>query len=234
MAAAEEGALGGRAPESALEPAARLPPVAEQEPPAVRKQRGNDALDVAARLLAGASTFFFLAFAFAYFYLRSLNVEHMWKPAHVKPEQGLGAAFVACLLLSVGLALVAGRTERSGSGEWVRPAIGSLGLALVAVALQCIAYTKQHFGPTDGAYASVYCAWTALYMIAVLGALYWLETQVATELRERRHPTAKPGEGETRYEHPDRLLPRGMGAAVFFWSYLGLLGVLMYVILYLF
>ena len=44
--------------------------------------------------------FFFLAFVFAYFYLRSLNVHDMWKPAHVKPDQGLGAAFVACVVLS--------------------------------------------------------------------------------------------------------------------------------------
>ena len=59
-------------------------------------------------------------------------------------------------------------------------------LGLAAIALQCIEYTVQHFGPTDGAYASVFCAWTGFYLIAVLFTMYWLETQVATELRARR------------------------------------------------
>src|SRR5271170_2196798 len=58
---------------------------------------GARALSVASRLLCGASTFFFLAFLFAYFYLRSINVDHMWRPAHVNPSQGWGAAFVACI-----------------------------------------------------------------------------------------------------------------------------------------
>ena len=66
-------------------------------------------------------------------------------------------------------------------------------LGLAAVALQCIEYTVQHFGPTDGAFASVFCAWTAFYLIAVLGTMYWLETQVATELRARRAPAHAHG-----------------------------------------
>ncbi len=74
--------------------------------------RGERALSVAARLLAGATTFFFLAFLFAYFYLRSINTDGWWKPTasllkeqnevHVSlsPGQGLGAAFIACIVLS--------------------------------------------------------------------------------------------------------------------------------------
>ena len=104
---------------------------------------------------------------------------------------------------------------------------------LAAIAVQCIEYTVQDFGPTDGAYASVFCVWIAFYLIAVLGAMYWLETHVATELRERREPTGQPGEGVTTYEHPDRLLPRGFDAAVFYWGFLGAIGVLTYVVLYL-
>ncbi len=66
-----------------------IPPVAAgveipPEPPDV----GARALSVAARLLAGASTFFFLAFVFAYFYLRSLNQDHMWRPAASLPSRG--------------------------------------------------------------------------------------------------------------------------------------------------
>jgi heme/copper-type cytochrome/quinol oxidase subunit 3 len=203
------------------------------EPPAVRRERGLRALSVAARLLAGASVFFFLAFLFAYFYLRSINQNHLWRPAHVKPDQALGAAFIACVVVSALLAVLAGRRERGESTSWLPPAVGALVLGLAAVALQCIEYTAQHFGPTDGAFASVFCAWTGFYLIAVLFTMYWLEIVVATELRERRAPTARPGEGETVYEDPDKLLPRGLPAVVFYWAFLAFLGLLAYVTLYL-
>jgi len=195
------------------------------EPPDVAART----LAVAARLLCGATVFFFLAFAFAYFYLRSLNVSGMWRPAHVKPDQALGAAFIICVVLSVLAAVLAGRQMKAGSRGWIGPAFASVALGLIAVALQCIEYTQQHFGPTDGAFASIFCAWTGFYLIAILGTMYWLETQVATELRARR----EPAHGDGDIEDPDRLIAPGLDAAVFYWGFLGAIGVVTYVVLYL-
>jgi heme/copper-type cytochrome/quinol oxidase subunit 3 len=206
------------------------PPVAAgveipPEPPDV----GARALSVAARLLAGASTFFFLAFLFAYFYLRSLNVENLWHPSHVKVNQGLGAAFIVCIVLSAGAAIVAGRQMKAKSPGWVGFGMASVVLGVAAVVFQCIEFTVQDFGPTDGAFASVFCAWSGFYLLAVLGAMYWLETQVATELRARREPA--PSDGDIK--DPDRLIAPGLDAAVFFWAFLAGLGVIAYVTLYL-
>ena len=187
------------------------------------------ALWVGARLLCGAAAFFFMAFVFAYFYLRSLNESGMWHPANVKPDQTLGAVVVACVVVSALLAIVAGRQMRGHSRGWVVAASGSLLLGLAAVAVQCIQYTVQHFGPTDGGYASVFYSWTALYMIAVLATMYWLETQVATELRARRAPASAHGD----IADPDRLIAPGLDAVVFFWSYLAGIGVVTWVTLYL-
>ncbi len=195
------------------------------EPPDV----GARALSVATRLLAGASVFFFLAFVFAYFYLRSLNQNHMWRPHGVSPEQGLGVAMIVCVIASAALAIFAGRRMKGEDRTWLAPAIGALVLGLVAIALQCIEYTTQSFGPTNGGYASVFCAWTAFYLIAVLGTMYWLETQVATELRARREPAPKDGD----IKNPDRLIAPGLDAAVFYWTFLAAIGVLSYVVLYL-
>ena len=204
-----------------VEHGVEIPP----EPPDV----AGRALSVAARLLSGATIFFFLAFLFAYFYLRSVNIEHMWHPAHVNPKQGLGAAFIASIVLSALLAVVAGRQMKAGSRSWLGPAFGAVGLGLVAVILQCVEYTTQHFGPTDGAYASVFCTWSGFYLIAVLGAMYWLETQVATELRARSQPAARDGD----IRDPDRLIAPGLDAAVFYWAFLAGIGIVMYVTLYL-
>jgi heme/copper-type cytochrome/quinol oxidase subunit 3 len=207
------------------------------EPPEVSART----LSVAARMLCGATTFFFMAFLFAYFYLRSINAEHFWRPSaallkeqgetHISltPNAGLGAAFVACIVLSVVLTILAGRQMKQRSGSWVDFAAGALILGLGAVALQCVEYSVQHFGPTDGAFASVFCAWTAFYLIAVLFTMYWLETQVATELRARRVPAGSEGD----IKDPDQLIAPGLDAAVFYWSFLGAIGVITYVILYL-
>jgi heme/copper-type cytochrome/quinol oxidase subunit 3 len=202
-------------------PGVEIPP----EPPDV----GARTLSVAARLCAGATTFFFLAFVFAYFYLRSLNQDHMWRAPHTDPKQALGAAFIACIVVSALLAVVSGRTMKRGSAGWVLPAALSLLLGLVAIALQCIEYTKQPFGPASGAYASVFCVWTGLYLLAVLSTMYWLETQVATEVRARRQPAHHHGD----IADPDRLIAPGLDAAVFYWTFLAALGVVAYVILYL-
>ena len=215
----EEKPLGLQIP--AVAPGVEIPP----EPPDV----GARALSVASRLLAGASVFFFLAFVFAYFYLRSLNVQHEWKPAHVKPEQGLGAAFAACIVLSALAMIVAGRQFKRGERSWTVPAGVGLGLGLVAIALQCVEYTVQKFGPTDGAYASVFCAWTAFYLLAALATMYWLETNLASELRARREPAHSEGD----IKDPDRLIAPGFDAAVFYWAFLAAIGLLTYVVLYL-
>jgi heme/copper-type cytochrome/quinol oxidase subunit 3 len=153
----------------------------------------------------------------------------MWRPAHLKPDQALGAAFIACVVASVLASALAGRQMKAGSRSWMGPAVAGVGLGAVAIALQCIEYTQQHFGPTDGAFASVFCAWTGFYLVAVIGTMYWLETQVATELRARRAPAHSQGD----IKDPDKLIAPSLDAAVFYWAFLGGIGVLMYVTLYL-
>lgn len=210
-----------------LRPLATPAPAAREIPPE-SPEVGTRALSVASRLLCGATSFFFLAFVFAYFYLRSLNQNHMWRPAHVHPNQGLGGAFVACLVLSALASIVAGRRMKAGSRSWLGFGVAGVALGLAAVALQCIEYTTQHWGPTNGAYASVFSGWTGFYLIAVLATMYWLETQVATELRARRAPASSAGD----LQEPDRLIAPGLDAAVFYWSFLAAIGVLTYVVLY--
>jgi heme/copper-type cytochrome/quinol oxidase subunit 3 len=195
------------------------------EPPEITAR----SLSEAARILAGGTAFFFLAFLFAYFYLRSLNEQHAWHPAHVNPNQAFGGAMIGCLVASALVAFLGGRLMKAGNASWVTPMGFAVLLGLAAVALQCLEYTRQHFGPTNGAYASVFCAWTALYMLAVLGAMYWLETHFATELRARRRPAGREGE----IAEADRLIAPGLDAAVFYWVFLVALGVIMYVVLYL-
>jgi heme/copper-type cytochrome/quinol oxidase subunit 3 len=216
--ASENPPVGGVVPSATRE--VRIPP----ESPEV----GARVLSVAARLLCGATIFFYLAFVFAYFYLRSLNQNHMWRPAHVHPNQGLGAAFIACIVISALLAIVAGRRMKAESRSWLPAGVIAVLLGVAAVTLQCIEYTTQHWGPTNGGYASVFTGWTGFYLITVLATMYWLQTQVATEVRARRSPA---GEGDV--QEADRLIAPGLDAVVFYWTFLAGIGVLTWVVLYL-
>ena len=177
------------------------------------------AMSVGARLLCGAAAFFFAAFVFAYFYLRSLDVHGSWKIGPVHPSIGLGVAIVLALVLSGGaIRLAVARPALD-----LRAASGALALALLAIVLQVIEWTTLGFGAASGAYASVFIGWTVMYVVLGLACAYWIETQVATIWRAQREG---PGMGG----------PAGVStnleACAFFWMFYVAIGVLAFVILY--
>jgi heme/copper-type cytochrome/quinol oxidase subunit 3 len=198
-------------------------PDIELEPPEWQPR----AIWVGARQLCGAAAFFFLAFVFAYFYLRSLDLNKDWKIGHnINPSIGLGVAIVVALVLSAALLRAAStRPELT-----VRAGAIALLFLLVAVVLQVIAWTKLGFGPASGGYASVYVGWTIFYAVFALMSAYWIETQVATAWRRRRHGVAPtPADVLT-----DETLTRAnLEACSFFWAFYVAIGVVTFVILYL-
>ena len=156
--------------------------VVESEPPEILGRN----LVSAGHLLASSTAFFFLSFLFAYFYLRSLNNAHMWKPKHVDASVTWGTIVTACIVLSavlVRLGLQDHRADRRSA--WRTKGLLALAFGLASLVLQVVAWTQQGFGPSDGGYASVYFGWTAFLFLFVLGTLFWLETVVATSIRYR-------------------------------------------------
>ena len=171
-------------------------------------------LSVGIRLWAAATVFFFLGPFFAYLYLRSLNSFDQWRPAGIDPPQLLGAAtMVLAVASSVALVLAARASHR----RWAPLGWLALGLGLGSVALQIVQYFRLGFGPTDGGYASVFVAWTALTALFSLATMAWLETLLAYALRG----------GDA-----DLIRPR-LAALAFFWPFLTGLAVVMWVVLYL-
>jgi heme/copper-type cytochrome/quinol oxidase subunit 3 len=213
--------------------------VVEGEPPELM---GRNLLS-AGHLLASSTVFFFVAFVFAYFYLRSVNSAGMWKPKGVDPSIAWGSVIVALQVASAGvvrLGLVDHRAARRP--EWRRKGAAALALGLAALVLQVVAWTQQGFGPADGGYASVYFGWTAFLFLFVLGAMYWLETVLATSVRYRNVPTGAPAPGEAsgdpyRAGHdirdPLSLVRPQLTALSFYWTFLAGICVLSWVVLYL-
>jgi heme/copper-type cytochrome/quinol oxidase subunit 3 len=182
---------------------------------------------VGARLLCGAAAFFFLAFVFAYFYLRSLDVNKDWKIGAVHPSIGLGVIIAVTLVLSAALLRLATRRP----DNTIALGLASLTLALLAVVLQVVEWTTLGFGPASGGYASVFIGWTALYAVFALVSAYWIETQIATAWRHQRE-----GVRQRRHEGvvgDDReLFSAALEACSFFWAFYVAAGVLAFVILY--
>jgi heme/copper-type cytochrome/quinol oxidase subunit 3 len=186
------------------------------------------ALWAGARLLAGAASFFFVSFLFAYFYLRSIDSNHNWKIGTVKPSLTLGIVIVVCLILSAA-------AFRLGA---VRPAdtfvagLVAIALALVAIILQFVEYPIIKFGASQGGYAAVFFGWTSLYAICALGCVYWIETQVASLWRARREGLNRPvAEGVPAEDLA--LMRAGIEACSFFWAYFVAIGVIAFIVLYI-
>jgi heme/copper-type cytochrome/quinol oxidase subunit 3 len=169
-------------------------------------------------LIAGSTIMFFLGFVFAYFYLRSLNNNGLWRPAGVEPPSGYGIAVVAALVLSAGAFGYAAWAARNGRG-WVGISGLALVLGLFACAAQCVEYAHLSFGPQSGGFASVFFGWTVFYVVVALLAMYRLETVFAAGLRNR---------GRT-----DAAIPEGFVPAAMYWALLVGIGVIAWAILYL-
>lgn len=157
--------------------AARMPP--EPEDPGIVAAN----LNVGVRLLASALAFVFVAFVFAFFYLKAVNSFGNWRPGHVKPSQGYGIAILLCVVgTTVSFELARRMRARPGPAWRIGVAV-ALALSIAAFVLQIVEYSSLGFGAPDGGYASVFYGWTAMFLVAWLGSIYWVETLLATTLR---------------------------------------------------
>jgi heme/copper-type cytochrome/quinol oxidase subunit 3 len=138
---------------------------------------------VGVRLLLAADVFIFLAFLFAYVYLRALDTNNMWHPSGVNPSAGLGGATVGALVVAAAAAIMCGRHARAGSGA-VAPAGLALAAVIVAAVLQGIQTFNPGFSPSyGGAYGSVMIGFSGCMLVHLLGVGYWAETLFATLAR---------------------------------------------------
>jgi heme/copper-type cytochrome/quinol oxidase subunit 3 len=213
--------------------------VVEEEPPEILGRN----LVSASYLLAGATAFFFIAFVFAYFYLRSLNNADLWKPKGVDASIGWGTAVVACYVVSallVRLGLTDHRALRRG--QWRLKGIAALLVGVVGLVLQVLDWTHESFGPADGGFASVYFGWTAFIFLFVFCTLLWLEMTLATSVRYSRMETEAPPPGHAsgdphRTAHdirdPLSLVRAELVGLSFYWTFLAGISVVTWIILYL-
>jgi heme/copper-type cytochrome/quinol oxidase subunit 3 len=129
----------------------------------------------------GADALFFVAWFFAFFYLRALNNNHDFQTIYVvHPRRYMGGIIVLLIVAAAGLYWLGSRAlaNRRPSGRIF------LWLALVAGIL-CIGFQIYEFGhlgfdpQLGGGYSSVFVGLKGAWFVQLVGAVLWMGTQVA-------------------------------------------------------
>jgi heme/copper-type cytochrome/quinol oxidase subunit 3 len=129
------------------------------------------------RFAVGAMAFLYGAFAFAYFYLRSVNSEGRWKGSgYHAPQMGYGVTILVLVLLSAVVQYVGLQRIKAGAkGVWQVAALVALLLGLAAVALQIVQLLSLPFQPGSSGFSSVFVDTYPALLVSWLGAMLWLE-----------------------------------------------------------
>ena len=132
-------------------------------------------------IFIGANAMLFIAFFFAYFYLRSLNNGNDWMPAWVvHPNRRIAGIMVLLLVAGAALVWLGARSVAKTPGSARR----LFWLALLAVALyigfQVYEFKHLGFDPQfGGGYVSVFVGLKGVLMAEAVGAMIWLGTLIA-------------------------------------------------------
>jgi heme/copper-type cytochrome/quinol oxidase subunit 3 len=163
----------------AAEPSAEAAAAAEEE--SFYHESALNATWAGSRLAIGGLSFLFGCFAFAYFYLRSLNSSGRWQGhGFVYPSFRIGTAVMAMVLLSAGANYFGLQRIKAGSKvTWQVNALAALVLGLAAVALQIYQLADLPFKPGSSGFASVFTGFYPVLVVIVLAAMIWLETLLA-------------------------------------------------------
>ena len=132
------------------------------------------------RFAAGALAFLYGAFAFAYFYLRSVNSSGRWKGSgYHAPQIGYGVTILVLVLLSAVIQYVGLQRIKAGAkSAWQAAALVALLLGVAAVVVQIIQLLNLPFPPGSSGFASVFSDTYPVLLVSWLGAMLWLEILV--------------------------------------------------------
>jgi heme/copper-type cytochrome/quinol oxidase subunit 3 len=184
------------------------------------------------RLLIGIGVFTFASLAFAYFYLRSVDSDQLWRPGGVTAPIGVGTAIFVISVVAAGLnAYGIFRLRRGPSLDWEVAGWTAVAGGLVAVGLQIWQLTNLPFFPGSSGYASCFIGWAVLNIAMLLCGTYWLETLLARVMRLRR-AVAQDG-GPARSTQPvARLFRANLEGCAYFWGFMALMSLAFWVLFY--
>jgi heme/copper-type cytochrome/quinol oxidase subunit 3 len=185
------------------------------------------------RLAIGGLTFLFGSFAFAYFYLRSLNSEGRWQGSgFVHPSLWMGTTIMLLAVLSAAVHYFVLQRIKAGNKQiWQVGAIVALLLGLAAVAMQVYELANLPFPPGSSGYASVFVGFYPVFLVMQLCVLLWLEMLLA---RSRYIPALSFVEQPPTYTdtYLVQRFQASLSAFSTVWSYLAVMAMLFWLLFY--
>jgi heme/copper-type cytochrome/quinol oxidase subunit 3 len=188
-----------------------------------------------ARLALGGLTFLLGAFAFAYFYLRSLNSDGRWEgPGFTHPSSAWGVSIMVLGVVSAGLHYGSLQQLKAGRKKvWQIGATIALLLGLAAVGLQIYELLNLPFWPGSSGYASVFTGFYPVFLTVQLAVLIWLEIMLA---RSRSIPAVSFIEQPPTHAEVFKVqrFQASLSAFSTVWVYLALMSLLFWLLFYAF
>ena len=150
---------------------------------------GDRNLAMGTRLWVAAEAFMFMAFLFAYFYLRTINSNGQWHPHGQNPSTGLGTARSSAWVSAV--LLCGARRARSTAGAPMIVALAA-GIGGARAPDRAAGQSRDSHRPHAGGYGSVFVGFTAMYVIHLTGRV------VLARNPDRAGPARSDGSGRRR------------------------------------
>jgi heme/copper-type cytochrome/quinol oxidase subunit 3 len=186
-----------------------------------------------ARLAMGGLTFLFGCFVFAYFYLRSLNSNHLWHPPGSHPHVWFGTVIMGLIVVSAATnTIVLQRIKAGSKAIWQRGAFVALLLGLAAVAMQITELATLPFSPGSSGFASVFVGYHPVYLTIAFAMMIWLEILL---VRAAKIPAISFVEQPPTYVEAFAVqrFQAALSAFTAVWNYLAVVAVLFWVLFYL-
>jgi heme/copper-type cytochrome/quinol oxidase subunit 3 len=218
--------------EQTSQPAAELDRAAEEA--GFYHEAALNANWTGSRFALGALSFLYGAFAFAYFYLRSVNSSGRWEGSgYHPPQKGYGWAILACVVVSaivqyVGLT----RIKAGAKSAWQAAGLVALLLGLVAVALEIVQLLSLPFQPGSSGFSSVFTGFYPVMLVSWLAAMIWLETLV---MRARSLPAISFVEQPPTYAEAFAVqrFQSSLSAFTLIWNFLAIVTIIFFILFYL-
>jgi heme/copper-type cytochrome/quinol oxidase subunit 3 len=188
-----------------------------------------------ARFAIGALSFLYGAFAFAYFYLRSVNSNGRWHGSgYHAPPIGYGVTILILVVASAAVQYVALQRIKAGAKRvWQMGALAALVLGVVAVALQIVELLNLPFQPGSSGFSSVFTGTYPVLLVSWLAAMMWLEILI---MRVRPLPDISFVEQPPTYAEAFAVqrVQSSMSAFTLIWNYLAIVTVFFFLLFYVF
>jgi heme/copper-type cytochrome/quinol oxidase subunit 3 len=218
--------------QTSAQPPAGLTPEAEEA--GFYHEAGLNATWTGVRLALGALSFGFGAFAFAYFYLRSLNSHGRWYPATLTgPRVWTGTLIMGLIVVSAAVQMAALQRIKAGhKAAWQRGALVALVLGLAAVGVQIWELLNLPFFPGAAGFASVFTGFYPVYLVVALAAMIWLEMLI---MRCRPIPEMSFVEQPPTFAEAFAVqrFQAALSAFTVVWNYLAVVAIIAWVLFYL-